>query len=92
MRESQQIKEFLDQQDVADLFTKFDRSLRHLYKFYAAQDKLDWSEHNKENMNLREFVRFSFQHRVIPLLIKIPDDSVKLFKLTVKSEGMGAGL
>ena len=60
--------------------------MRHMYKFYAAQDKLDWADHNKENMNLREFVRFSYQHRIIPALIERPDDIVKLFKHQVKSE------
>ena len=57
-----------------------------MYKFYAAQDKLDWADHNKENMNLREFVRFSFQHRIIPTLIERPDDIVKLFKHAVKAD------
>jgi hypothetical protein len=38
-------------------------------------------------MNLREFVRFSFQHRIIPALIERPDDIVKLFKHAVKADG-----
>jgi len=45
---------------VAEIFNLYEASMRHMYKFYAAQDKLDWADHNKENMNLREFVRFSF--------------------------------
>ena len=40
-------------------------------------------------MNLREFVRFSYQHRVIPVLIEKPEDSVKIFKQTVKAESNG---
>jgi DNA-binding NtrC family response regulator len=47
---------------------------------------LDWQEHNKENMNLREFVRLSFQHRIIPTLIERPDDIVKIYKHSVKGE------
>ena len=43
------------------------------------------TDHNKENMILREFVRFSYQHRIIPSLIEIPDDIVKLLKHAVKS-------
>lgn len=38
-------------------------------------------------MNLKEFIRFSFQHRLIPVLIEKPDDMVKLFKHAVKAEG-----
>lgn len=38
-------------------------------------------------MNLREFVRFSYQHRIIPALIERPDDIVKLFKHAIKGEG-----
>lgn len=50
----------MQSKDVKEVFTKYNRSLHHMYKFYAAQDKLDWQEHNKENMNLKEFVRFSY--------------------------------
>lgn len=74
---------------MAEIFGKYDRSLRHLYKFYAAQDKNDWQDHNKENMNLREFVRFTYQHRVIPVLVDKPEDSVKLFKRAVKADSGG---
>lgn len=86
-RQSAEIKSFMDSPEVAEILTKYDRSLRHLYKFYAAQDKLDWVSHGKENMNLREFVRFSFQHRVIPVLLESPEHAVKLFKQAVKAEG-----
>jgi hypothetical protein len=87
VKENSQIVEFLQSNEVQEVFNKYDRSLRHMYKFYAAQDKLDWQEHNKENMNLREFVRFTYQHRIIPTLIERPDDIVKLFKHSVKAEG-----
>ena len=40
-------------------------------------------------MNLREFVRFTYQHRIIPVLIERPDDSVKLFKHSVKGQSGG---
>ena len=85
-KETEQIISFMQQPDVAELFGKFDKSLRHLYRFYAAQDKHDWQQHGKENMNLQEFVRFSYQHRVIPVLLEKPEDSVKMFKQAVKSE------
>lgn len=85
-KETEQIKKFMEQTEVAEMFQKYDRSLRHLYKFYSAQDKQDWQDHGKENMNLREFVRFSYQHRIIPTLIEVPEDSVKLFKQAVKAE------
>jgi hypothetical protein len=38
-------------------------------------------------MNLKEFIRFSFQHRIIPVLIEKPDDLVKLFRHSIKAEG-----
>lgn len=58
-----------------------------MFHFYSAQDKHDWGEHNREFMNIREFVRFTFQHRVIPILLERPEDCVKLFKQAVKAEG-----
>jgi hypothetical protein len=85
-RENAQIGQFLETPDVIEVFAKYDRSLRHLYRFYAAQDKLDWANHGKENMNLREFVRFSFQHRVIPVLLEKPERAVKLFRQAIKAE------
>ena len=85
-KENELIIQFMENPEVAELFSKYERSLRHLYRFYAAQDKLDWQDHNKENMNLREFVRFAYQHRIIPILIEKPEDSVKIFKQAVKAE------
>lgn len=41
-------------------------------------------------MNLKEFIRFSFQHRIIPVLIEKPDDLVKLFRHAIKAEGEAA--
>lgn len=37
---------------------------------------------------MREFVRFTYQHRIIPVLIEKPEDSVKLFKQAVKAQGV----
>jgi hypothetical protein len=87
VKENAEIVQFLNGKEVDKIFKLYEPSLRHIYRFYAAQDKLDWADHNKENMNLREFVRFSFQHRIIPALIERPDDIVKLFKHAVKADG-----
>lgn len=35
-KESAEIKDFMESPEVAEILTKYDRSLRHLYKFYAA--------------------------------------------------------
>jgi len=84
-KEAEQIRAFMQQSDVEEVFQNYERPLRHMYRFYAAQDKNDWQQHGKENMNLREFVRFAYQHRVIPVLLEKPEDSAKLFKQAVKS-------
>lgn len=91
-REAEQIAAFMQQTEVADVFRNYERPLRHMYRFYSAQDKNDWQQHGKENMNLREFVRFAYQHRVIPVLLEKPEDSAKLFKQAVKSDEQSNGL
>ncbi len=45
-KENEDIEEFIKRSEVQEIFDKYDKPLRHLYKFYAAQDKLDWLDHN----------------------------------------------
>ena len=35
-KENQEIVSFMETPEVAEVFSKYDKSLRHLYRFYAA--------------------------------------------------------
>ena len=60
------------------VFERFDASLRHMFKFYASQDKKDVGfnlERAMNTMNMRELIRFSYQQLIIPTLLQ-PEDIV----------------
>jgi hypothetical protein len=60
------------------VFDRFDGSLRHMFKFYASQDKKDVGfnlERAMNSMNMRELIRFSYQQLIIPTLLQ-PEDIV----------------
>jgi hypothetical protein len=70
--ERRMINEFLQNDEVQTIFYRFEQSLRHMYKFYASQDKKDLSfnlERSMNTMTMREFVRFCFQQLIIPSLL-----------------------
>jgi hypothetical protein len=53
----------MKQPDVENIFGLYDKSLRHMFKFYASQDKKDLDfnlERLMNTTNFREYVRFSY--------------------------------
>ena len=81
--ERRQINEFLKQPEVEEVLDqKYERALRHMYKFYASQDKKDVEfnlERSMSTLNFREFIRFSYQQMIVPVLLP-PDDAVFIFR------------
>lgn len=65
-QERADIQNFLDAEEVQEVFSKHNRLLFHMFKFYAAQDtqkdKLSYdSELLSSTLSYREFVRWSYQ-------------------------------
>lgn len=80
--ERKQIKEFLKQPDVENIFALYEKSLKHMFKFYASQDRkdLDFNMDRVLNtINFREFIRFTYQQYVVPCLLP-PEDGVQIFR------------
>ena len=76
------IHEFIKQPDVNRVFSTYDRSLYHMFKFYSSQEKKDVGfslEQSMNSLNFREFVRFGFQQNIVPALLH-PEDMVQIFK------------
>jgi hypothetical protein len=68
--------------EVENIFALYEKSLLHMFKFYASQDKKDIGFSMQKDMNtinFREFVRFGFQSNISPVLL-IPDDVVVIFR------------
>lgn len=82
-QERTEIDVFMKKEDVAKVFETYDRHLRHMYKFYASMDIKKENtfdiEYLHSTLNLREFVRFGYQQKIIPEYIS-PDDMVHIYK------------
>jgi len=84
--ERKQINDFYDQQDVQHVFALYDKSLHHLYKFYASQDLKEVGftlEQSMQTMNMREFVRFGYQENIVPGLVT-PEDIVQVYRQLIR--------
>ena len=82
-QEKAAIEALLDQDDIEFLFLENDTLLQHMFKYYANQDKKSVSfnlESNLYQLNLKEFVKFSLQQKIVPILVN-PEDIVKVFKI-----------
>ena len=82
-QERHAILQFINSPDVAQVLTNYDRQIRHMYKFYAAMDiKKEHTfdiEYLHSTLDLREFVRFGYQQKIIPSFIT-PDEMVFVYK------------
>lgn len=61
--ERRSVHEFIDKPDVSRVFSLYGKSLQHMYKFYASQEKKDVGftlEQSMNSMNFKEFIRFGF--------------------------------
>lgn len=88
LQERQEINEFLEKPDVSDVFNAFKNSLTYVHKFYASQDVKPISftmAKDFQTMNMREFVRFGYQHDIIPVLLQ-PEDLVLIFRQVVREK------
>ena len=59
-----------------------------MFKFYASQDKKDLTfnmEQSLNTMNMREFIRFSYQQYIIPSLLQ-PEDIVNIYRQLVREK------
>jgi hypothetical protein len=86
--ERAQINDFLLEPDVSDVFQAFENSLNFVHKFYALQDQKPISftmEKDFNMMNMREFVRFGYQHDIVPVLLQ-PEDLVLIFRQVVREK------
>lgn len=62
-RERKQINDFMGQEEVQNIFYRYDQALKHMFKFYASQDKKDVGfnlERDMNSMNMRELIRFAY--------------------------------
>ena len=63
-RERREINEFIQQDEVQSIFDQFEVSLKHMFRFYASQDKKEVGfnlERSMNSMNMRELIRFAYQ-------------------------------
>jgi hypothetical protein len=54
----------MGQEEVQNIFFRYDQALKHMFKFYASQDKKDVGfnlERDMNSMNMRELIRFAYQ-------------------------------
>jgi hypothetical protein len=85
-KERNSITDFMEEEDVANVFKTYDRQLRFVYKYYASMDLAKEQtfdlEYLHSALSLREFVRFGYQMRVVPEFVS-PDDMVFIYKCLV---------
>lgn len=76
----------MQQDDVSSIFDQFDATLRHMFRFYASQDKKELGfnlERSMNSMNMRELIRFAYQQLIIPSLLQ-PEDIVQIFRQLIR--------
>ena len=88
-KEREQINEFYQSAEVQEVFTKFDKTLEYMFKFYASQDKKSINfnlGNNLQNVNFNEFVKFGYQTLITPTILS-NEDMVVIFRTLVRERG-----
>jgi len=71
---------------VVEVFSRYERFLDHMFKFYCKQAKVDLSANMQlkaSHMELKEFVKFGFQTKVVPVLMT-SDEMITIFRVVEK--------
>lgn len=81
--EREEINNFMATEPVKAVFQKYDRHLRHMFKFYASMDsKKDNTfdlDYLHSMLSMREFLKFGYQQKLTPTFI-MPDELVQIYK------------
>lgn len=81
--ERKELDDFMKKDEISQIFKTYEKQLYHMYTFYASMDLKKENtfdiEYLHSMLNIREFVRFGYQQKLIPNFIT-PDDMVLVYK------------
>ena len=81
--ERKELDDFMKKEEISAIFKTYEKQLYHMYTFYASMDLKKENtfdlEYLHSMLNIREFIRFGYQQKLIPNFIS-PDDMVMVYK------------
>lgn len=80
------LTEFMNQADVRTVFESYEKCLFGYFSFYCKQAKAQLGfdiNFRLENLNLKEFIKFGHQSKVVPVLVP-SEDLVQIFRTVAR--------
>ena len=82
------LTEFMNQADVRTVFESYEKCLFGYFSFYCKQAKAQLGfdiNFRLENLNLKEFIKFGHQSKVVPVLVP-SEDLVQIFRTVARHQ------